>query len=85
MFKRILVPLPENGLKKSVLKSISNLAVSDQSSVCFLYVSPQFPPLIYSDVSVNTLITIDDHKKRCESFASVLFNGTRKVFDGSCH
>lgn len=48
-----------------------------------MYVSPQLPPLIYSDISVNTLITIDDHKNRCESFASVLFNGIRKVFDGS--
>lgn len=83
MFKRILIPLPEGGLKKSVLKSISSLAVSDQASVCFLYVSPQYPPMIYSEVSVSTLITPDDHKKRCDLFASVLFNGTRKLIDSS--
>ena len=83
MFKRILVPLPESGLKKSVLKSISSLAATDQSFVCFLYVSPEYPPIIYSEVSVSTLITIEDHKKHCESFASVLFDGTRKLFDNS--
>lgn len=83
MFKRLLVPLPESGLKKSVLKKISTLAISDQASVCFLFVSPQYPPMIYSEVSVSQLITVDDHKRHCETFSAALFEKTRKLFDVS--
>jgi nucleotide-binding universal stress UspA family protein len=83
MFKKILVPISEVGLKKNVLKKISSLASADQSSVCFLYISPKYPPIIYSEVAVSNLFTIEEHKKHCESFASTMFDKTRKLFDNS--
>ena len=89
MYKNVLIPIPSDGLKKSDIKKIVSAIGVDVRKLTLAFVSDPLPPYIYVEYGYSSVVSENEHRKACKSFADKLFSKVGKKLPGinyeTCH